>query len=359
MGLIDRLSDILKSRQNDNKQEPAEPSPQQLLREAIVQLQNSLQRTDEAVKKAVQNKNSVARQLTDYRNQAKQLQYDASAAMKAGNEHEARNILARKANTDEQAKQFEQIYAQACETSHQVETQYGKLKLQLEELKAKELMLSAKLESAGAQRDINLILNDLDNNGLQMLESQVIQAQLESSEGGHFDLEFERLEKEQKQKEWQAQLEREQKELEEKQKEQQNKKIAAVFGQTADREKELLKAKEAEVLREREKKMTEFLAAKNEPPQASKPKNIADFFENTPAVSEKPKASLDDFFAEKKNAEPQDFSTFFETKNTDNQEIAENKNVLVKQNLDEFFGKEPTKNDKKSKIDDFFANDEK
>ena len=330
MGLIQRLSDILKSKQSQStEQTPAEPEPQQLLREAIGQLQVSLKRNHEAVQKAVQNKNNIARQLHDYQNNVKQLQYEAVAAMKAGKELEAKSILSKKANVEQQVEQFHALYAQAAETALQVENQHHKLSVQLEELKAKEVMWSAKLESAGTQKEITSILNDLDNRGLHSLEAQVIQAQIEAGGGDYLDMELERLDKKDQDNQWKEELRKQQELVEQKQREQQQKKISTIFNEQLPKEKAIEKQVIAEDKQEKKELLKGFFEVEK---FAEKPKFPAEFFEKK--EEEKIPKIPADFFEQKPKELPK------------------------KEVLDDFFNAKPPKtdDDKKRKMDDFWNN---
>jgi phage shock protein A len=84
------------------------------------------------------------------------------AALNAGNEDLARQALAKKAEADSQAKQYEQMFVQARDTAAKLRTQVEGLKAKLNEAKMKESTLIARNESAKAQKQIAKQVGNFD-----------------------------------------------------------------------------------------------------------------------------------------------------------------------------------------------------
>ncbi|SFB77692.1 Phage shock protein A [Flexibacter flexilis DSM 6793] len=350
MGLMDSLYTLLKSKEKE-KETPPEPSPEQLLDEAITQLQFSLRKSEDSFRRAQANQQDVGRQLAQYQDNAKRLNYDAVQAMRQGKEAQARDLLSRKVSAEQQAAQMEQLYRQVSETTAQLEQQRATIQLQLQELRGKKVMLSVQMEKATQQKEVAAVLQNLEANSLPALETQLLQAQLEAGYTP-LDMELAQLEKQDQDRRWQAELEQQQKALEQAQLEQQTRKIDSVFKQHEDKEKAIVKQQKAQQQAQQKEDIKQFWeqaapetpktndidtffreSMVQQPPQTPTPPPIEQFFEEKKESAVVPNTpALDDFFKEKPSPTPPQTPDF-----------------------DAFFGKEkepPT--DSQRKIDDFF-----
>lgn len=329
MGLMDSLSKLLKSKEKE-KETPPEPSPEEILAEAITQLQFSLRKSEDSFRRAQANQQDVGRQLAQYQDNAKRLNYDAVQAMRQGKEAQARDLLSRKVSAEQQAAQMEQLYKQVAETTAQLEQQRATIQLQLQELRGKRVILSVQMEKAAQQKEVAAVLQNLEANSLPALETQLLQAQLEAGYTP-LDMELAQLEKQDQDRRWQAELEQQQKALEQAQLEQQTRKIDSVFKQHEDKEKAIVKQQKAEQQAKQKEDIKQFW--QQPAPESPKANNIEAFFVEPPPPKTLPPVeqfftetkepeilpktpALDDFFKEKPIAElPQtpDFESFFDT----------------------------------------------
>lgn len=348
MGLMDSLSNLLKSKEKE-KEMPPEPSPEEILAEAITQLQFSLRKSEDSFRRAQANQQDVGRQLAQYQDNAKRLNYDAVQAMRQGKEAQARDLLSRKVSAEQQATQMEQLYKQVSETTAQLEQQRASIQLQLQELRGKRVMLSVQMEKAVQQKEVAAVLQNLEANSLPALETQLLQAQLEAGYTP-LDMELAQLEKQDQDRRWQAELERQQKALEQAQLEQQTRKIDSVFKQHEDKEKVIIKQQKAQQQAQQKEEIKQFWQqATPEPPKTG---DIDAFFTETAPPTASP---LEQFFEspQEPNISPQtpSLDDFFKEENVTSAPKMQSQTP----DFNSFFGKEkepPT--DAQQKIDDFF-----
>ena len=83
-------------------------------------------------------------------------------ALNAGNEDLARKALAKKAEAENQANTYKQMYEQASQTTQKLKNQVDQLKQKLNEARLKESTLIARSQAANAQKQIAKQVGNLD-----------------------------------------------------------------------------------------------------------------------------------------------------------------------------------------------------
>jgi phage shock protein A len=299
---------------------------------------------ENAIRTSIASLNQLAKNYKDMQDRVAQLHYEAHdlgkealKAVKQGREIEAKQFLSRKADCEEQAKQYLQI-AHEIETSmRKLEKQVSKMKVQLDETKSKKAVLMAEYANAKTQKELAQRLQEL-NIHTDVFEENILQTQIEAGLETNEDpllKEFEALNSSD------SSVENLKKQAEEEEKRQKalleanrQKQMELLFG------KDFTKSPEPkESIKDKEKILEEFF---KEEKTNEKKLNINDFFKETPQNAQ---ASIDAFFANTNNPtqkEIQDLDDFF---TNDNQ-------LCI--NIDSFF----SENKKKSIVDDFFSKQE-
>jgi len=160
MGIFGRIADIFKANVNDalDKME----DPEKMIKQMVIEMQEAIAKATSGLATAMAQEKKLERDYNGYLEQAKGWEQKAMAALNAGNEDLARQALAKKAEADSQAKQYEQMFVQARDTAAKLRTQVEGLKAKLNEAKMKESTLIARNESAKAQKQIAKQVGNFD-----------------------------------------------------------------------------------------------------------------------------------------------------------------------------------------------------
>jgi phage shock protein A len=190
-----RIRNIFKA--NDQEQE----NPSVLIQRAIHEMHLSIQDSNVAIKNAKTSQYEIQKKLDQYRADAAQLQKEATELAKKKKEHEARQVLAQKELVDKQVSQYEALNNNIWQTINQLQVQQQQMKLKIDELQTKEVLLSAKLTNAKTQADITQQLHELNqvtNFHFEQLEQDAQQMEnmttvLNSLQAGATEAEVDRI----------------------------------------------------------------------------------------------------------------------------------------------------------------------
>ena len=160
MGIFGRIADIFKANVNDalDKME----DPEKMIKQMVIEMQEAIAKATSGLATAMAQEKKLERDYNNYVEQAKGWEQKAMTALNAGNEDLARQALAKKADADQQAKQYEQMYISARDTAGKLKTQVEGLKAKLNEAKMKESTLIARNQSAIAQKQIAKQVGNFD-----------------------------------------------------------------------------------------------------------------------------------------------------------------------------------------------------
>ncbi|MFN3316597.1 MAG: PspA/IM30 family protein, partial [Raineya sp.] len=161
------------------KKTKKEEDPAEVINETIIEMEG-------AIRTSIASLNQLAKNYKDMQEKAAQLHYeahnlgkDALKAVKQGREMEAKQILARKADCEEQAKQYLQISHEMETSMRKLEKQVSKMKVQLDETKSKKAVLTAEYANAKTQKELAQKLQDL-NIHTDVFEENILQTQIEA-----------------------------------------------------------------------------------------------------------------------------------------------------------------------------------
>jgi len=162
MGIFSRIADIFKSNVNDALDKAEDP--EKMIKLMVIEMQEAVVRSTSALAQAMGNTKRLERQYLDFQASSQDLQGKAMIALKAGNEELAKAALAKKAQADQQAAQYKQMFEGSNNTTNQLKEQVAKLKVKLEEAKMNEAVLIPRSQNAKAQADGAKKLGGFDEN---------------------------------------------------------------------------------------------------------------------------------------------------------------------------------------------------
>jgi phage shock protein A len=319
------------------KKTKKEEDPAEVINDTIIEMEG-------AIRTSIASLNQLAKNYKDMQDKVAQLHYeahdlgkDALKAVKQGREMEAKQILSRKADCEEQAKQYLQISHEMEASMRKLEKQVSKMKVQLDETKSKKAVLMAEYANAKTQKELAQRLQEL-NIHTDVFEENIIQTQIEAGLDTNEDpllKEFEALNASDSSVEaLKKQAEEEEKRKRELQEANKQKQIEVLFGKDFTQTTKL-----NETTTDKGKLLEGFFKEEKSSP---KKLDINDFFKEIPKDA---KASVDAFFS-KTNKTPKE-----ETQNLDDFFTKDNQLCI---NIDSFF----SENNKKNVIDNFFSEQE-
>ena len=152
MGIFGRINDIFKANVNDalDKME----DPEKMIKQMVIEMQEAIAKATSGLATAMAQEKKLERDYNQYKSAAESWEQKAMQALNAGNEDLARKALAKKAEADQQATQYQQMYEQASQTTTKLKGQVDQLKAKLNEARMKESTLIARSQAAKAQKTI-------------------------------------------------------------------------------------------------------------------------------------------------------------------------------------------------------------
>ena len=152
MSLFNRIADIFKANINDMLDKAEDP--EKMLKQMVIEMEESVNQTALAVAQAVANEKGLERKLEKARRETTDWEQKAMQALTAGREDLARAALEKKATTGRNIADLEPIYAQAKGAADKMREQLNQLKAKLDEARTRQSTLIARSQAAKAQKQI-------------------------------------------------------------------------------------------------------------------------------------------------------------------------------------------------------------
>lgn len=152
MGIFSRISDIFKANINDMIDKAEDP--EKMLKQMIIEMEESVNKTTLAVAGAIANEKQLERKIEKNRFETSDWEKKAVQALTAGREDLARAALEKKAVVDRNLGDLEPIYVQAKTTADKMREQLNALKAKLDEARMRQSTLIARAQAAKAQKQI-------------------------------------------------------------------------------------------------------------------------------------------------------------------------------------------------------------
>lgn len=331
-----RIFELFQEKKTEQHQQSPEEESKQLIKAALHELDVAIRKHEVTLSQTRANQQDIAKQIQQHKTASERLYADAAQAVKKRQDLQAQQLLDQKTHEDKQVEQYQALYANITPVVKQLETQLATMRMQLQEIKSREVIMTARLQNAKTQKEIAEYLSELDGTLGGNLEHELLKTEMEAeiingiseSDKVLANTEGQFLLQQQLQ-----QLDKELKETEEREKKQreanQLKRIEQILGTPTDKDKKLTEEQkkveenkrklveqaifnnphEKEVLQQTEKQkkeqaLAQWLTLNDEKQPAKLPedtkKSALDSFFNAETPKEKPKDDkqklLDDFF---------------------------------------------------------------
>jgi len=201
MSIFARISDIFKANVNDILDKAEDP--EKMLKQMVIEMEESVNKTTMAVAQAIANEVSLQKKLEKARKDKTEWEQKAMQALTAGREDLARAALEKKNIIDKNIVDLEPIHAQAKETTNNLRIQLDKLKSKLDEARTRQSTLIARSQAAKAQKQIAQQLSGVGSDAfskfdkfeqkIEKLESEAVAFEQLAGENSSLDDEFKKL----------------------------------------------------------------------------------------------------------------------------------------------------------------------
>ncbi len=201
MGIFSRIADIFKANVNDALDKAEDP--EKMLKQMVLEMEESVNKATLAVANAIANEKSLERKLEKAKKDSEEWEFKARQALQAGREDLAKAALERKVIADKNIQDLQPIYIQAKETTNKLRTQLNSLKTKLEEARARQGVLIARSQAAKAQKQIAQSLSGVGSDAfskfdkyeekIEKIEAEASAFEQLSSESSSLDDEFKKL----------------------------------------------------------------------------------------------------------------------------------------------------------------------
>ena len=146
------MSDIIKANLNDLLDRAEDP--EKMLKQMVIEMEQSVNKATLAVAQAIANEKSLERKLEKARKDKEDWEQKAVLALQSGREDLAKAALEKKAVCDRNYNDLLPILEQARQTSVKLRQQLDQLKNKLEEARTRQSTLIARSQAAKAQKQI-------------------------------------------------------------------------------------------------------------------------------------------------------------------------------------------------------------
>ncbi|MDX9791163.1 MAG: PspA/IM30 family protein [Candidatus Kapaibacterium sp.] len=152
MGLFSRITDVFKANVNDVLDKVEDP--EKMLKQMVIEMEESVNKTTLAVAQAIANEKGLERKIEKARKDKDEWEHKAMQALQANREDLARAALEKKSISERNLNDLVPIHAQARETSNKLRQQLDSLKSKLDEARSRQSTLIARSQAAKAQKQI-------------------------------------------------------------------------------------------------------------------------------------------------------------------------------------------------------------
>jgi phage shock protein A len=152
MGIFSRIADIFKANVNDALDRAEDP--EKMLKQMVLEMEESVNKATLAVAQAIANEKSLERKIAKAQEQSRDWQQKALQALQAGREDLARAALEKKAIADRNVADLQPVFEQAKATTAKLRQQLDQLKAKLDEARSRQSTLIARSQAAKAQKQI-------------------------------------------------------------------------------------------------------------------------------------------------------------------------------------------------------------
>lgn len=152
MGIFSRITDIFKANVNDALDNAEDP--EKMLKQMVIEMEESINKTTLAVAQAISNEKSLERKLDKAKKEVTNWEEKAKIALTSGREDLAKAALEKRAVAQKNVGDLEPLLVSASSTSVKLREQLNTLKSKLEEARTRQSTLIARSTAAKAQKNI-------------------------------------------------------------------------------------------------------------------------------------------------------------------------------------------------------------
>jgi phage shock protein A len=152
MGLFSRITDVFKANVNDVLDKVEDP--EKMLKQMVIEMEESVNKTTLAVAQAIANEKGLERKIEKTRRDKDEWEQKAMQALQASRDDLARAALEKKAISERNLADLVPIHVQARDTANKLRTQLDSLKSKLDEARSRQSTLIARSQAAKAQKQI-------------------------------------------------------------------------------------------------------------------------------------------------------------------------------------------------------------
>lgn len=185
MSIFRRLSDVFKANVNDVLDKAEDP--EKMLKQMVIEMEESVNKTTLAVAQAIANEKNLFRKLEKSTKESGDWQQKAMQALSANREDLAKAALEKKAIAEKNIADLQPIYKQASETSVKLRGQLDTLKSKLDEARSRQSTLIARSQAAKAQKQISQNMGGLGSDAFSKFDKFESKIELLESEAEAFD----------------------------------------------------------------------------------------------------------------------------------------------------------------------------
>lgn len=162
--ILQRLNNIFKAKANEALDKAEDPV--QMMKLAIAEMEISIQKSTEALAKAMGNHKQLKNKLEELNKESLNWYGKATQAIKTSNDDLGKKALEKKSLIDQQIEQYTGMVDHSGKTVDQLKVQLDRMKTKLDEAKSKESILEAKVQNAKAHKEIGQQLGGMNSTPL-------------------------------------------------------------------------------------------------------------------------------------------------------------------------------------------------
>lgn len=152
MGIFSRIADIFRSNVNDTLDKAEDP--EKMLKQMVLEMEESVNKATLAVANAIANEKGLARKIEKEKNLSADWHQKAMQALQASREDLAKAALEKKSVAEKNVADLQPVYLQATQTTAKIREQLDALKKKLDEARSRQSTLIARSQAAKAQKQI-------------------------------------------------------------------------------------------------------------------------------------------------------------------------------------------------------------
>ena len=182
MGIFSRISDIFKSNVNDLIDRAEDP--EKMVKQIIMDMDKELQKSTQALGKAVASERMAEKQLNDAVRKSADWEAKAKAALAAGNTDLAKRALSQKVKADEEVNTYREMHETISNQTDAIKEQVETLKAKMAEAKSRQAMLIARSQMADTQKSLAQSIGGVDTSSsfdkFNRMEEKVLRKEAEA-----------------------------------------------------------------------------------------------------------------------------------------------------------------------------------